>query len=414
MHKKNPVYLTVILVAAAIIITFQATYVWLVVNGNGTGKKPAGDKITITDNTGFVNQALVDKLSEVAGLYDKYFPDEIDEDILRDYIFYAFPSGTGDEFGNYLSANDFKQYISDISGEYQGIGVSVIYNALNGALEIVTVFPDSPAEKAGVLAGDLITAVKGESVAELGYYGAVANMRGEAGTVADFTVARGATYETKVDFSVVRGYVTEQSIMWKLSETDKRIAVIRILEFNAKTTEQFEKALDEALDAGAEALVFDVRNNPGGSLDTICDILDMLLPEGPIIRIDYKGDDDYTINSDAECIEMPMAVLCNENTASAGELFCSALKDYKLAALVGTTTYGKGTMQSLFNLKDGSAITITVAYYLPPFSENYHHVGVAPDITAELPEALKETSLYKLTEAEDTQLQAAIKALDLK
>ena len=170
----------------------------------------------------------------------------------------------------------------------------------------------------------------------------------------------------------------------------------------------------DAAAAGAEAYVFDVRGNPGGELTTIVSILDKLLPEGPVIRIEYKDSSKNTqMNSDAACITAPMAVLCDGNTASAGELFCSALQDYDKATLVGTQTYGKGTMQKMFNLSDGSAVWITVAYYLPPFSENYHEVGVTPDVVCEISEALAGININRYTDDNDNQLRAAVAALGL-
>jgi carboxyl-terminal processing protease len=155
-----------------------------------------------------------------------------------------------------------------------------------------------------------------------------------------------------------------------------------------------------------------VRSNPGGGLGSVCEILDFLLPAGPIIRIDYKGESrDTSIPSNADYFDFPSVVLCNQYTASAGELFSSAMQDYGIAKLVGVTTYGKGTMQTMLELSDGSGIAVTCAYYLPPKSPNYHGVGVVPDVVVEMPEEFANTHLDKLTDEQDIQLQAAVATL---
>ena len=234
-------------------------------------------------------------------------------------------------------------------------------------------------------------------------------VRGEQGTYAKLTVLREGQ---ELEFSVMRDEVVNQTVYFRMYSKDSRIAVIRISQFEEATPEQFESALEQAKKAGARAYVFDVRSNPGGELNSVASVLDMLLPEGPIIRLQYKDSSkNAQINSDAECLEAPMVVLCNGSTASAGELFSAALKDYKLATLVGTKTYGKGTMQNLITLSDGSGIAITTAYYLPPFSENYHGIGVSPDVELDISSDLKNVSVSKYTDENDNQLHAAIDIL---
>lgn len=411
MTKKNPVYLTVLLVALAIVITFQTTFILTEGYKKDTPADMAGDG----SQTQIISAETYTKLQEIAAYYAAYFPDDIDSEEVENYLISALIAGAGDTFGNYVSAEGLEEYISNISGSYKGIGVSVIYNSEHGVIEVVSVFPDSPAEKAGVLPGDLVTYVGiGEgrqSVFEIGYYKAIELIRGEQGTMAEFVVMRDG--EEK-EFSVERDDVTNQTVQFHMYSKDSRVAVIRITQFEKVTVEQFKAAMQSAEDAGAEAYVFDVRSNPGGELNTITEILDMLLPEGPIIRIHYKDEsNNVQINSDAECIDAPMAVLCNGSTASAGELFCSALKDYKKATLVGTQTYGKGTMQSLQKLSDGAGLSLTVAYYLPPFSENYHGVGVEPNIVCDISQELKNVNLHKYTDENDNQLAEAVAALGL-
>ena len=194
------------------------------------------------------------------------------------------------------------------------------------------------------------------------------------------------------------------------SESD--IGIIKILQFDLKNApEQFIAAIDDLTQSGVDKLIFDVRYNPGGELDSITQILDYILPEGPIIRtIDRNGKWD-TIYSNSASLDMPMAVLVNGSTASAAELFTSALRDYGKSITVGTQTYGKGTMQSVIQLEDGSAISISTKMYYPPFSDNYEGVGIKPDIEIEMADDVKHINIYKLTDQQDTQLQAAVEAL---
>ena len=293
----------------------------------------------------------------------------------------------------------------------------MIYNAEVGALEVTGVMPDSPALEAGVLPGDLIVRVGDDLVSELGYYVAIDDMKGGEGTAAVFTALRAdenGVYD-ELDFSIVRAHVTEQTVMYhryaNADGSESAIGIIKILQFDAKTPEQFKAAVEDLTAQGVTKLIFDVRYNPGGELDSITDILDYLLPEGPIIRtVDREGNWE-TEYSNAASVDLPMAVIVNGNTASAAELFTSALKDYGKAVVVGTVTYGKGTMQSVIPLDDGSAISISTKMYYPPYSDNYEGIGVQPDVTVELAEELLDVNIYKITDAEDNQLQAAISTL---
>ena len=412
MTKKNPIYLTVLLVALAIVLTFQLTMILT----EGYSRLFSGGKDTSdTAGAGIIDDSTMKKLREVAEKYAAFFPGECDAEQIEEYLITSLIAGAGDKFGNYISSDELDDYLGNINGNFKGIGVSVIYSTDTGGLEIVSVFPDTPAERAGLLAGDIITYVgigeDKQSVREIGYYKAIELIRGEEGTHAQFVAFRGGE---EIEFSVERAEVTNQTVDWHLYEYDSRVAVIRITQFEKVTLEQFKNAMNEAQAAGAEAYVFDVRSNPGGELNTIVSILDMLLPEGPVIRIQYKDSKHNTeLGSDAACINAPMAVICNGSTASAGELFCSALQDYKKAKLIGTQTYGKGTMQSMMNLSDGSAISLTIAYYLPPFSENYHGVGVTPDIVCEISEELAGINIHKYTDANDNQLREAVASLGL-
>ena len=249
-------------------------------------------------------------------------------------------------------------------------------------------------------------------MAELGYYGALAKLQGKAGTTAEFTVARGANLTDYVDFSIKRGYVKEMTVTSHVDALDPTVGIVKITSFDLGTPQQFADAFNGLIAEGCNKFVVDVRYNPGGELTSICKVLDPLLPKGPVIRtIDKTGKEETVYESDANALDVPIAVLVNESTASAAELFASALQDYGKGIIVGVQTYGKGSMQTVRQLSDGSAISVTYRYYCPPFSDNYDGAGVTPDVVVELDEALKEKNIYKITDEEDNQLRAAVEAL---
>ncbi len=394
--RKVPLGLTLLLVFFTAVITFFTTFTLLSFSGRSDYEQDG-------------EQYIYDKLKDVDALFREYFIDEIDDSLLADGIIAGYVAGSGDKYATYFSKEGYAEFVRDNNAELQGIGVHVIYNTTYAAIEVINVMPDSPALEAGILPGDLIVSVGGKSVSSLGYYAAVNAMRGDAGTFAKFTVARGKNYGETVEYEIERGYVTEQTVISRVYEPDPTIGIVRILQFDTGTPEQFEQAIESLLSAGVEKFVLDVRYNPGGDLNAICSVLDFLLPEGPIIRTIYKNGEENVINSDAKEFTKPMVVLINGSTASAGELFASALKDYEKALLVGEQTYGKGTMQSIFKLADDSAVSVSVALYYPPYSDNYEGVGVTPDIIVEMPEELKDVNIYKISDADDLQLQEAIK-----
>jgi len=428
MAKKISIGTTVAITLLGCLVTFQATYITLhnryeekyasdtiqsvgsSLNQSGLPSDPSAD-----ESSSFMNR-VVQKLSEVDFLYRNYYIGDMDEEQLLDMIVTGYVAGTGDDYAAYYNAEDFQAFQNDQQGEMAGVGINVIYNTDYGAIEVINVMPDSPALEAGIQVGDLIIAVgeEKESVASLGYYPAIAKLQGEVGTEAIFTVARGDQYSEQVDFRITRAKVTEQSVLHHVYEPDASIGVIKITSFNAKTPEQFVAAVEELTGTlGCEKLIIDLRYNPGGELSSIVTVLDYLVPKGPIIRIfDASGELVDQYNSESTELNVPMAVLVNGSTASAAELFTSAVRDYDKAVIVGTTTYGKGCMQTTVPLSNGGAVTITYRMYSPPFSDNYHGVGIIPDIVVELDEALADKNIYKITDWEDNQMAAAAAALN--
>ena len=377
--------------AAAVSITVTMIFAMNLFNGN------------ISDLT--QRQSLFKKLSDVDALVRQNYIGKMDETTLNDDIIRGYIAGTGDKHGNYYDAKTYKDVELSYQGKGIGIGVSVIKDT-SGNIKVVSVANGSPANLSGVLAGDVITKIGTQTVQELGYDKAVSQLKGNSGTQAEFTVKRNGT---EIPFAITRKQYETQTVE---SRMINNLGYVRIIEFDSNTYTQFVNALNSVISKGAKGILFDVRNNPGGRLDSVENILDKLLPKGPIVSsTDKSGKTKVLRYSDANEVKLPMAVLTNENTASAAELFTCALKDYGKAKSIGVKTYGKGTMQQTFPLNDGSAVVISIAYFNPPKSANFDGKGVQPDITVELSKD-KENRFYELTDDEDDQLQSAVRYLN--
>ncbi len=427
MRKKISVGACIVTVLICCIATFQATYIGLynkfesrylgeavsTLNNSGTFSDTSVTTGSETSSSEFLEKATA-KLAEVDSIYRNYYIDELDDDTLIDGMLAGYIAGTGDRYGAYYNAEAFDSFVSDLEGEVAGIGVTVIYNVDYKAIEVISVVDDSPALEAGILPGDLIVYVgeDKESVSEIGYYPAINKLKGTVGTHALFTVLRGENYSEVLEFDIERRIVEAQSVLYRVYALDDKIGVIKISEFDGNTPTQFVSAVEELQSKGCEKLIIDLRYNPGGELSSIVTTLDYILPEGPIVRIfDADGNEVKAYYSEAGELDMPMAVLVNGSTASAAELFTSAVRDYNKAVIVGTTTYGKGCMQTTIPLSDNSAVSVTYRMYNPPFSDNYHGVGIVPDVEVELDEALSGKNIYKITDEEDNQLTEAVNAL---
>lgn len=389
-HKVS-VGMTIVLVLFAILFTFQATYVTLT----------AKYKLELNKTKETVSNFSL--LLEAYELFKENYVYDIDDENLLNYMLYAFSAE--DQYSSYLTPEEFSAMYLESAGNASGIGVYVSY--ADDCIKVAHVMAGSPAESAGILFGDNIVAVGGNLVSDVGYNEAVNLVSGEKGTDVVLTVERDGK---EIEITVTRGDYTPETVVYSaIEENNQKIGYIKILQFDQITVTQFKTAVEMLCSDGCEKLVFDLRDNPGGELDAIVEILDYLLPEGPIVRIlDADKKETYTYRSDKNEIEMPMSVLVNGNTASAAELFTSALRDYEKAAIVGEKTYGKGCGQSYQPLSNGGYISITSFFYNPPFGENYDGVGIYPDIEVELPEEYEDENLFFVPYESDTQLKAAI------
>lgn len=381
------------------LIAFQATFIVLNISYNRKVEEAYGSFSTMK------------KLIEIVELYQKEYLYDVNMDSLEEMLAQTYVYASGDKYASYYTAEEWLESVSSSLGNSVGIGVYVV--EINGFIQVVHVMKDSPAEMAGIRVGDIITSVDGYLVSEVGYEAAVNYVRGEIGSVVPLTIIRD---QNTLTIDVIRGNYTAETVLSEIiSVAGRRYGYIRITEFMTVTVKQFKDAVNTLTEAGVEGFIFDVRDNPGGELKAICDILDFLVPEGPIAHIiGADGEEREVYTSGPSEINLPMVVLANSNTASAAELFTSTLRDYGKAEIVGTLTYGKGCGQEGTMLSDGSVVFITSFFYNPPFSENYDGIGIIPDITVELPEKWQNKSLFLLDREEDTQFAAALEILKIK
>ncbi len=332
-----------------------------------------------------------------------FYEKDLDEEALVDGILKGYVAGLNDPYSYYLTSDEYDALMDKESGKTVGIGVTVQPNE-DGYLDIVEVEEGSPASDSGLEPGDVITGVDGQDIGEMEYTAAVDLVRGEENTKVRLTILRDGK---ETDHTITRKHFDLITVQSEL--LDGHIGYIRITNFRENTDEQFQEALDEMTANGADALLFDVRSNGGGLLNSLQEILDPLLPEGVIATATYQdGNTETAVYSDDSEIDLPMVVLVNGNTASAAELFSASLRDFKDAKLIGTTTYGKGVMQTTTRMADGGGLTLTVATYQTTRSECYHGVGLEPD---EVVETGEDTVIADRDPETDPQLAAGIEAL---
>lgn len=323
----------------------------------------------------------------VATLYFENFHEKIDTDdtvAVTDALLNCFVYATGDRFSVYRTAEENDDYNANMSGNFYGIGISVTYDRTQDTLTVTEVYKNGSAHEVGIKSGDLIVGVDGARLSDIGYDETVNRIRGEENTTVNVTVLREGE---EITFTATRREVVVESVSYSINED--KIGYVKISSFKGNTAAQFYEALRFMESEGAVGMVYDLRNNPGGYLHSVVDILSYICPEGTTIVSFSNGYANPMKDDNDVQFTLPSVVICNEGTASAGELFTSAMRDfdevygYFDVTLVGTQTYGKGIMQRPFSLGDGSTITMTVAYYNPPSGENYNGEGIAPDVVVE-------------------------------
>lgn len=348
-----------------------------------------------------------EKLSEVMSIIDRYYVDDYDEEALGDYLVQAAVAATGDKWSYYISAEEYASYLESNANAYVGVGITIsLLNEEDPGFTVTAVTHGGPAEAAGVQVNDLILAVDGIQAVEQGMTQCQKLVRGEAGTDVTITFQRG---DEVFDLTITRALIETPVVTFELLPSG--LGYIKISNFDDRCAQESIEAIESLQADGATGLIFDLRFNPGGHLTELVTLLDYLLPEGPIFRsVDYRGQESVEY-SDESWLDMPMAVLVNEDSYSAAEFFAAALQEYDMAIIVGTQTTGKANYQQTFTLSDGSAIAISTGHYQTPNGVTLADVGVTPDIIVEIDDETYVNLYYELVEkADDVQLQAAISA----
>ncbi|MCI7226884.1 MAG: S41 family peptidase [Lachnospiraceae bacterium] len=345
------------------------------------------------------------KTGEIEELINAYYLDEIDGQKVEDTMYTGMVAGLEDLYSVYYSKEELESMEESISGAYSGIGATLTQDPDTGELSVVSCFDGTPAQEAGLQPGDVITGWNGKSVEGIELSELVSKIKTDPEEQLTLEIERdGETLEVELTRREVQIPTVEYEML------DNQIGYIRLVEFDEVTADQFKEALEDLENQNMEKLIIDVRNNPGGVLQVVCDMLDQLLPEGMIVYTEDKNGNRKEYTSDEEHqFTKPLAVLANENSASASEIFAGAIQDYGIGTIVGTTTFGKGIVQRTFYLSDGTGVKLTVAKYYTPKGHDIHKKGITPDVEIELDEELKNQS--SISHEEDNQLQKAIEVL---
>ncbi|MDE7277813.1 MAG: S41 family peptidase [Lachnospiraceae bacterium] len=343
--------------------------------------KPVSMEETAAENV--VNDDSMAKLEAIEEVIGEYYyqEEDINTDAMIEGMYAGIVDSLGDPYSVYYTAEEWKQMMQDTEGIYYGIGAYISLDKTTGFGKINGVIENTPAQDAGLRENDIIYEIDGESAQGLDLTEIVSRIKGEEGTTVHLTIYREGESDY-LEMDVVRRQIESPTVNYEM--LDDHIGYIQITEFDDVTVNQFDEAMKEIQKADAAGLILDLRSNPGGSLSAVVDISRQLLPEGLIVytedrsgkRVEYSCDGDHEIR-------IPLVVLVNGNSASASEILAGAIKDYEKGLLVGTTTFGKGIVQRILPLTDGTAIKLTVSAYYTPKGNNIHNIGIEPDIICE-------------------------------
>lgn len=321
------------------------------------------------------------KMEILNSLIDRYYIGDVDETDLSEGVYKGYIEGLGDPYSVYYDEEETKQMSESLSGEFGGVGALMSQDRETGVITVLQVYDGSPAQEAGMRDGDTLYKVEGEEVTGEDLSDVVSKVKGEKGTQVTLTVLRADTGDEE-ELTITRDTIEAQTVSHEMKENN--VGYIRIAEFDSVTYEQYKEALEDLEDQGMERLIVDLRSNPGGNLDTVCDILDLMLPEGLIVYTEDKNGEREEYTSDEENqFDKPLVVMMNGYSASASEIFAGAIQDYGLGQIVGTQSYGKGVVQSVFDLQDGTSVKLTIAEYFTPNGRSIDGEGITPDVEVE-------------------------------
>lgn len=347
------------------------------------------------------------KLEELSGIIEEFYIEDVDMTALEDTAAEAMIKAAGDRWSYYIPASEYASYKETSENAYVGIGITITVAHDGDGLQVMQVNAGSSAEEAGILVDDVIIAIDGQSTSGMSTTDARNLVRGKEGTAVEIVVRRGGEKHT---LSVIRRMVQVPVATWEMLEGN--VGLISITNFDERCASETIAAIEALLEDGAEKLIFDVRNNPGGYAAELVKLLDYLLPEGDLFRtVDYAGREDVD-KSDERFLDIPMAVLVNGESYSAAEFFAVALQEYEAATVVGEKTSGKGYFQSTFTLSDGSAVALSIGKYFTPKGISLEGVGITPDVEVPVDEETMLAIYYgQLQPEEDPQILAAAEVL---
>lgn len=381
----------ILLILSVAAVCIAKGYIHIGVNGDVYIQSDA-----VTDSDG-IGSEVEGKLNAIDSVLESFYFGDVDDETAKDNIYKAYLSSYGDKYTMYYTADEYKALKESTNGKFYGIGAVCQLSGEGGVL-LVDVYDNGAGYQAGLRSGDRVVNVDGRDITGMELSSAVALIKGDKGTSVTLEVIRGTE---RLTFSAVRDAVEAKTVSYTL--LDNNIGYLSISQFEEVTTKQFKAAVEDLQSKGMKGLVIDIRNNPGGLLDTVVGMLKYMLPDGLIVytedkqgnRKEYKGQDNDEFN-------LPLAVIVNGNSASASEIFAGAIQDYGKGTIIGTQTYGKGIVQTVKPLTDGSAIKFTIAKYFTPKGQDIHGKGVTPDMVVE----------YDTDADVDTQLDAAIKNVE--
>ncbi|MEG0229352.1 MAG: S41 family peptidase [Oscillospiraceae bacterium] len=390
MNKKISLGASITLMLIVAILTFCLTMVF------------SGDIFDKKVNSVKERELMYEKIAEIDTIVrNKYFG-TIETDTLFNGLSKGYFLGLNDKYGEYFTEEEYKNYLSEQSGDSVSIGVSTVKES-SGYLKVIDVQENSPAQASGIIVGDLIISVDGTAVTKDNATQLIKSFKNKAGTSIEIIYRRDGV-DTPV--TIIRKQFEVKTVF---SELHEKTGYIKITEFTAKTENQFKMAVDELVVKGVTGFIFDVRDNEIGTIEYVSKVIDYLLPEGNIAIAEYKdGKTEVLTKSSPSAIDLPMVVLVNKNTKSAAELFAASIKDYQKGKIIGEVTAGKGVVQEMIKLKDGSAINLTVAKLNPPKSVNYDGVGITPDFSQTLG---TDQNIHDLTFETDPQIKKAREVL---
>ena len=398
-ERKNRIYKIIMIVAIAVFLTFMVTSISLYTYF-------LNNPISITSKSSSSSKDIAGTLQKYKEIIDKYYLGEVDEEKLKEGAIKGYIEGLGDPYTEYISADEMEDYLSDTMGNFVGIGIYMVKNTEKGKIQVLAPIKGSPAEKAGIQAGDLILTVDGVDYSADEMTIASNKIKGEEGTTVTIEVLRGT--ETK-KYELKREKVKVNQVEGKVLSNN--IGYINFTSFDETTADDFKAKFEELNKQGIKSLIIDLRNNGGGIVDQALQIADYVADKDSVLLYEVDKNNKETVKKAKTdpIINMPIIILTNENTASASEILAGALKDLGKAKTVGTKTYGKGVIQQILKLSDGSGLKVTIEEYQTPNRSKIHKIGIAPDEEVKLPDSV--TNVLNVTESEDTQLQKAIEML---